>query len=86
MTALSDLPHVLTVEEAALILRCSRSAAYAAARSGQLPTIRISRCLRVPRHRLEQMLGGPLQDDEPDANATSSRSGNPIRPNQTASF
>jgi excisionase family DNA binding protein len=53
---------VLTIEEAAEILRIGRSAAYAAAKSGDLPTIRVGRLLRVPRYRLEQMLGsGAIQ-------------------------
>jgi excisionase family DNA binding protein len=52
-----ETPAVLTVEEAGRVLRIGRSAAYQAARSGELPTIRIGRCLRVPLHRLEQMLG-----------------------------
>lgn len=50
-------PLVLTVEEAARALRISRTAAYAAVHAGDLPTIRVGRTLRVPRHRLEQMLG-----------------------------
>ncbi len=48
---------VLTVEEAARVLRIGRSAAYAAARAGELPVISVGRSLRVPRHRLEQLLG-----------------------------
>jgi excisionase family DNA binding protein len=57
MSALPEMPHVLTVEEVARLLRVGRSAAYAAARSGELPTIRIGRAIRVPRHRLAQLLG-----------------------------
>ena len=58
MTALADMPDVLTVEEAARLLRIGRTAAYDAARRGELPTIRVGRLLRVPRHRLQAMLGG----------------------------
>jgi excisionase family DNA binding protein len=58
-------PAVLTVEEAALVLRIGRTAAYAAARSGELPVIRVGRSLRVPRHRLDQLLG--LQNDNDPA-------------------
>jgi excisionase family DNA binding protein len=54
-----DLPAVLTVEEAASVLRIGRSAAYQAARSGDLPTIKIGRAIRVPRHRLVELLGEP---------------------------
>ncbi len=56
MTTTSE-PLVLTVEEAAKILRIGRTAAYEAARRGDLPVIRVGRSLRVPRHRLAQMLG-----------------------------
>ncbi|MGC2374261.1 MAG: helix-turn-helix domain-containing protein [Solirubrobacteraceae bacterium] len=67
MTALSDMPAVLTIEEAARELRIGRSAAYAAARAGELPTIRLGRSLRVPRHRLAEMLGesSPVNSDAP---------------------
>lgn len=54
---LARLPDVLTVEEAAAVLRIGRSAAYEAARSGDLPCVRIGRSLRVPRYALEAMLG-----------------------------
>jgi hypothetical protein len=55
---------VLTIEEAAAILRISRNAAYAAARlwratNGEsgLPCIEIGRTLRVPRTSLDKLLG-----------------------------
>jgi excisionase family DNA binding protein len=48
---------VFTVEEAGCkILRLSREAAYAAARTGRLPTIRVGRRLLVPRAALERLL------------------------------
>ena len=54
---------VLTVEEAAAILRISRNAAYAATREWRdtdgasgIPCITIGRTLRVPRTALHQML------------------------------
>jgi excisionase family DNA binding protein len=71
MTTLADMPLTLTVEEAAKVLRIGRSAAYDAARTGELPTIRIGRSLRVPRHRLEQLLGIPNDDDEAAGEAAS---------------
>ena len=55
----ADLPLVLTVEEAAKVLRIGRSSAYEAARTGQLPTVRIGRILRVPRSAIEEMLRVP---------------------------
>ena len=61
-----ELPLVLTVEEAARVLRISRGAAYEAVRTGELPAVRIGRTLRVPRHRIADLLGekevAPLAD------------------------
>lgn len=70
-TDLADA-EVLTVEEAAGILRISRNAAYALAREwratgGQtgLPCIVLGRCLRVPRAALRQMLDEPTISNGP---------------------
>lgn len=49
---------VLSVEETAAVLRVGRGTAYEACRTGAIPTIRVGRCLRVPRHALEAMMGG----------------------------
>ncbi len=56
-------PEVLTVEEAASILRISRNAAYALARQWRatggragLPCVELGRTIRVPRAGLRQML------------------------------
>ncbi len=49
---------VLTIEEAAKILRVSRGSAYAAARAGEIPTIKIGRRLLVPTAQLMAMLAG----------------------------
>ncbi len=48
---------VLTVEEAAGMLRISRGLAYEMVRTGRLPSIRLGRRLLVPRPALERMLG-----------------------------
>lgn len=60
-------PEVLTVEEAASILRVSRNAAYALAREWRvsggktgLPCFEVGRCIRVPRSALDQMIGRAL--------------------------
>lgn len=36
-----------------------RSAAYEAARRGQIPTLRVGRCLRVPKAALAALLANP---------------------------
>jgi excisionase family DNA binding protein len=50
--------RVVTVGEAATILQISRGAAYQAAKTKELPTIRIGRRLLVPLAALERMLAG----------------------------
>jgi excisionase family DNA binding protein len=57
---LSELPPTMSVERAAKLLGVSRSVAYRAAASGQLPTITFGRRLLVPTCRLLEMLGFPI--------------------------
>jgi len=54
---------VLTVEEAAVILRLSRGTAYEAVRRGDIPVVKIGRRLLVPRARLMAMLAGKADDE-----------------------
>lgn len=71
----TDEPEVLTVEEAAAVLRIGRSSAYALARKYRatggregLPVIELGRHLRVPRSGLRRLLDGDLDlrdTDEP---------------------
>ena len=48
--------QTLTVPEAAKVLGIGRSAAYEAARIGQIPTIRIGKRILVPVVAMEKML------------------------------
>jgi excisionase family DNA binding protein len=57
---------VLTVEEAAALLRISRGTAYEAARRGELPTVRLGRRLLVPRARLAALLGTDVEGRAPN--------------------
>lgn len=59
----SGLPELLTVEEAARILRIGRSLAYQLARDYEasgglvgLPVIRLGTCMRVPRWALMELM------------------------------
>lgn len=71
MTTLSDhneVPEVLTVEEAADMLRISRNTAYTLTRLWRetggrtgLPVVKLGRSLRVPRAGLARLLAG--EDD-----------------------
>jgi excisionase family DNA binding protein len=61
--SLDELPDVLTVEEAARVLRIGRGAAYELARQWResggrhgLPVVTLGRSLRVPRDSLRQLL------------------------------
>jgi excisionase family DNA binding protein len=56
-TALARLPEVLTVREAAAILRIGRNQLYQAVARGQLPAIRIGRSIRIPTQALLDLLG-----------------------------
>jgi excisionase family DNA binding protein len=67
---IDHLPEMLTVEEAASILRISRSRAYEAVTTYQrtagadgLPVIRIGRSLRVPRRSLLAWIDAQLGGD-----------------------
>lgn len=49
----------MTVDEAARALKISRGLAYAAARDGTIPTIRVGRRLLVSRQALQLLLERP---------------------------
>lgn len=62
--------EVLTIEEAATVLRISRGAAYALARRWRetggregIPCLQLGRTLRVPCDALHEMLGHPERSD-----------------------
>jgi excisionase family DNA binding protein len=59
--SLNDLANrtTISVEEAAKVIGIGRSAAYEAARTGQLPTRRLGRRLLVPVPALLEWLGLP---------------------------
>jgi excisionase family DNA binding protein len=70
--AATELPEVLTVDEAARLLRIGRNNAYALARewlasggSHGLPVVRLGRSLRVPRAALQRMLDEPGTSSAP---------------------
>lgn len=47
---------LLTIEEAAHLLRLSRGKTYQMAQTGELPTVRMGRSVRIRRDRLEAWL------------------------------
>ncbi|MDX6287690.1 MAG: Helix-turn-helix domain [Frankiales bacterium] len=52
MTLDDELPPILTVEQTAELLGISRGLAFAAVRTGEIPSVRIGRRILVPRDRL----------------------------------
>jgi excisionase family DNA binding protein len=52
-----NLPHVLSVEQAGMLLGISRRSAYRAANKGELPTLRMGRRLLVPTAQLMTLMG-----------------------------
>ena len=73
-------PDFLTVEQAAVVIGFGRTKTYALARraadfgEGPFPAIRFGKQLRIPRHKLEALSGGPITiptDDELTVTTTS---------------
>ncbi len=64
-----------SIEEASVVLGIGRSTAYAAARDGSLPTVRLSKRLLVPTARLAAMLG--LEEQEPAETTAPTSAGGP---------
>ena len=52
LTVPATEPGLLTVDEAAAFLRISRAKAYQLRATGELPTVRMGRSVRVRRDRL----------------------------------
>lgn len=52
----AETPSVLTVAEAAKILRLAKNTCYGAIHRGELPAFRVGRRLLVPRDALERLL------------------------------
>jgi excisionase family DNA binding protein len=55
-SALATLPEVLTVREAAAILRVGRNQLYQAITRGELGAVRIGRSIRIPKQALLDLL------------------------------
>ena len=68
---MSKITH--TVGEAAQLLGIGRSAAYEAARTGQLPTIRIGKRILVPKAAFERLLRIASDAESPPNGSTDVR-------------
>jgi excisionase family DNA binding protein len=58
----TELPPLLSIDQACRLLGVSRGVGYRAAASGDLPTLRWGRRLYVPTARLLVMLGLPAEE------------------------
>ena len=56
----------LTVQEVAVLLRLGRSSAYAAVRSGEIPSVRVGHRLLVPTAALLRLLDAPPSRTAPE--------------------
>ncbi len=56
---ITTLPTILTVEEAARVLRIGRAAAFDRIRDGRIPSLRLGKRLLVPRAGLERLIEEP---------------------------
>ena len=54
--SLDDAPEVLTVAEAAKLLRRGRNQLYEDIRRGEVPALRLGRSLRIPKAALARLL------------------------------
>jgi excisionase family DNA binding protein len=63
LTSQSPTPghRVATLDEVAKLLRISRGGAYAAAKRGDFPTIRIGKRILVPVAAIDRILNGTLK-------------------------
>jgi prophage regulatory protein len=52
--------ELLRAEEVARSLRIGRTKAYEMMAAGELPVVRLGRCVRVPRRRLEDWIRGRI--------------------------
>jgi excisionase family DNA binding protein len=65
MLNIPDHKLVYSIEEAGAMLGLGRNSAYAAARRGEIPIIRIGRLLKVPKAELDKMLALATSTIEP---------------------
>ncbi len=78
MTAESTNVHLLTVPEAARLLRIGRNLAYELVARGELPSVRLGRVIRVPRAALDAWL--ETESTRPAPRGDASANGRARRP------
>lgn len=66
---MNEAPELLTVTEAARLLRIGRNTAYSLVARGVIPHVRLGHLIRVPRASLEGWLTGAGAPKNPEAEA-----------------
>ena len=56
MSYFKGMPDVMTVQEAAKALRCSKNTVYSLIADGRIQAIRIGRCFKVPKTALVEFM------------------------------
>jgi excisionase family DNA binding protein len=64
-TAATTPPDLLTLTEAAELLRVSRATAYRLVQAGELPALRVGHGLRIDRAELHEYLYGAPRPEDP---------------------
>jgi excisionase family DNA binding protein len=67
MSTVATPPDLLTLTEAAELLRISRATAYRLIGAGELPALRVGHGLRIDRAELREYLYGAPREDPNDA-------------------
>jgi len=52
-----SLPVMLRVEDVMALLDLGRTSVYEQVRTGSIPSIKLGRAIRIPKHRLAEMIG-----------------------------
>jgi excisionase family DNA binding protein len=64
-------PLMLKIDEAAKLLRVGRSKLYQLIHAGEIPSRRVGKSLRIPRHELLKWAGVPQPQPSPAPRAVS---------------
>lgn len=65
-TSYEDIPVMMTVEEFGKLMRVSRNTAYAFAREGLVPTVKVGRQIRIYRGDVLKLRTNQILDEMPD--------------------
>ncbi len=67
----TELPMLLRAEEVARLLSLGRSTVFALMKSGELPSVRIGRAVRVPREAIDEFVATRMSGRYPTTESCS---------------